>query len=872
MDVQEIILIKGILHDDIISCVYNNSTDTYAITFLKGKTYDYSSRNIKCLNKPKEISKDRCVFKNKNDEYLCGIKRVLIFNNLKETYYRIVFGDESYKTYPSKDLIVEDTLLKNAKNASLLEYYKCVSLSTGLVFDGKNMLEEQFKKIFSIEKNTVLPYFFKGYLDKTNEDDFKDLIFPFGSNYSQIQAVSKAMKNKVSIIEGPPGTGKTQTILNIIGNILLAGKNVAVVSYNNSATENIFEKLQKNGYSYIAAQLGSSENKNDFIDNRQSEYPDFTADIISDKEMELLSSEINILTNELIEAFQIESKIVKLKSEKSELEVEKKYFDEDFLSKFKVKNIFKDENELSINKVVAFWDELEKNISKKGKIKFFFKLKSYFTFDVKDFSLYKNNAIVSHIKYKFYELKFKNITLEIENLNDYLLNYKFQDKIKELTNKSTVLLKGKLFKKYKNNKERKSLKNFIYDYVIVDEASQVDLATGVLTMSCAKNIVIVGDLKQLPNVIDDKTKIEVSKISKLGNIQEEYRYENHSLLSSVSKVFEKVPRTLLREHYRCHPKIINFCNKKFYNNELVIMTKDNGEKDVLKAIVTPPGNYAKEHYNQRQIDIIEQEILPHLNSDDVGIICPYNEQVNHLKRNISRKIDVSTVHKFQGREKSDIIISTVDNEISNFTDDPNLLNVAVSRAKNKLCIVVSNDGENSKTNINDLIRYIKYNNFEIKKTELFSIFDMLYKYYYNERKEYLKTCKKVSEYDSENLMFSIIDKILSKEEFSKLGVVIHYPLKAIIRDLHKLNERETKFLMNDLTHVDFLIYNKIDKSPVLVIEVDGYNFHKEGSKQKNRDMIKDKILEKYNLPIMRFNTIESQEEERLKKMLITLVI
>ncbi len=41
---------------------------------------------------------------------------------------------------------------------------------------------------------------------------------------------------------------------------------------------------------------------------------------------------------------------------------------------------------------------------------------------------------------------------------------------------------------------------------------------------------------------------------------------------------------MLKEHYRCPPKIINFCNKKFYNNELVIMTEDKDEQDVIKVI------------------------------------------------------------------------------------------------------------------------------------------------------------------------------------------------------------------------------------------------------------------------------------------------
>lgn len=49
------------------------------------------------------------------------------------------------------------------------------------------------------------------------------------------------MENQISVIQGPPGTGKTQTILNIIANILMQGKTVQIVSNNNSATENVYE-------------------------------------------------------------------------------------------------------------------------------------------------------------------------------------------------------------------------------------------------------------------------------------------------------------------------------------------------------------------------------------------------------------------------------------------------------------------------------------------------------------------------------------------------------------------------------------------------------------------------------------------------------
>lgn len=59
------------------------------------------------------------------------------------------------------------------------------------------------------------------------------LIFPFGCNQSQKTAVEQALMHSLSVIQGPPGTGKTQTILNIIANLIVRGQSIAVVSNNN---------------------------------------------------------------------------------------------------------------------------------------------------------------------------------------------------------------------------------------------------------------------------------------------------------------------------------------------------------------------------------------------------------------------------------------------------------------------------------------------------------------------------------------------------------------------------------------------------------------------------------------------------------------
>lgn len=75
---------------------------------------------------------------------------------------------------------------------------------------------------------------------------------------------------------------------------------------------------------------------------------------------------------------------------------------------------------------------------------------------------------------------------------------------------------------------------------------------------------------------------------------------------------------------------------------------------------------------------------------------------------------------------------------------------------------------------------------------------------------------------------------------------------------------------NILTHTDFLIFNKMDKMPVLVVEVDGYAFHANNPKQLKRDSMKDAILYKYDIPILRFATNGSGEQACLKEMLMNI--
>ena len=77
--------------------------------------------------------------------------------------------------------------------------------------------------------------------------------------------------------------------------------------------------------------------------------------------------------------------------------------------------------------------------------------------------------------------------------------------------------------------------------------------------------------------------------------------------------------------------------------------------------------------------------------------------------------------------------------------------------------------------------------------------------------------------------------------------------------------------MNHATHLDFLIYNRITKKPILAVEVDGFHFHKEGTVQAERDKMKNHILDLYGMPYLRFATNGSGEKEKLSHALLDLL-
>ncbi|MEG0831421.1 MAG: AAA domain-containing protein [Acidaminococcaceae bacterium] len=908
---ENLILVKGIDKTaDIQFCEYIQDSKKYEVTFLFGKTYLYNCQTIEWIQKA-EMLDPTLVQISYQKRQLNGICDIRIFHSSIGEHWHICFFDGSEKTYLKNTLMVIYSCLGDEKARECLEYLQKISSINELVNkDGERLLEKQYAKLAFVEHDTALAVYLSPQKNVVKKHQFKNLIFPFGGNASQFKAVNAALNEQISVIQGPPGTGKTQTILNIIANLLIENKTIQVVSNNNSATENILEKLASPKYNlgFLVAFLGNAENKKQFIENEPKKYPDFVSWSQSQAQQTSIYQKIKELITEIEATFEKQERLAKIKLEKEALFLEKQYFEQYCGESRLISSPVKTKRTLKSEQLLQLWLECSEFVDKEKNISFWFKVKSRYFYGIGNWNFYQKEMveIITYLQRMFYEGKQAEINNEIAELEAHLNMVDAKGKMAELTILSMSFLRAKLADVYGNNTKRDKfsevdiwkngdtivkeypiilsttfsahscLPDVKYDYLIMDEASQVDIATGALALASAKNAVIVGDLKQLPNVITQETKEKSTAIFNSCTLNKGYNYSDNSFLKSICKVVPNVKETTLREHYRCHPKIIGFCNQKFYNNELIIMTEDNTNEadeklETLLAIKTNLGKHSRGHVNQRQIDVIVKEALPRLAgredvTNDIGIIAPYKKQVAEIAKQLNNnEIEVDTVHKFQGKEKDTILLTTVDDVVTSFSDDPYLLNVAVSRAKNRLWVIISGNEQPTDSNLGDLIDYIAYNQFKVIDSGVYSIFDLLYKEYTKKRIAYLQKYCTVSKYDSENLMYATIVDILTKQEKLPLEVMCHYPLHMLIHDSSQLTDEEYQYAKRKVTHLDFLIYNRVSKKTVLVIEVDGFHYHQVESRQYQRDRMKDHILEVIGIPLLRFSTTGSSERETISK-------
>lgn len=289
--------------------------------------------------------------------------------------------------------------------------------------------------------------------------------------------------------------------------------------------------------------------------------------------------------------------------------------------------------------------------------------------------------------------------------------------------------------------------SYLYDYVIMDESSQTDPVAGLVAMSGAKHLVLVGDPKQLPPVIGDGFVAEMDRLAadQGWDISPAHRIAaDRSFLDVCLEVFgPRTARALLRCHYRCHPGIINFCARTVYQEERLEICTPRWDRSVRTPIrvLWFEGDYCEPYFlqesgnrrrrskhNRKQVLCFMEEEWPQLyerlwppaGADQaplsVCILSPFKGQLAALGKAIREDLaargqdggavaledpstrpgdpqepPMLTIHKSQGREFDIVYLLPVEDGDWEWpwSQQKRLINVAVSRAMKELRLVLS---------------------------------------------------------------------------------------------------------------------------------------------------------------------------------------
>ena len=243
---KHLIIIKGKDQtDSVASFQFHDGKCEVVYTSAPNKSYSFQSSNVEILPLQKKIDPAQVIV-TVNGQTISGIDEILDFGG----YYRIVRNGKRDFSFRRNEVQFQQNCLTDGTNQEIFQYFKETAAAISLEVEGINILSMQYDKIKQVSEDTVLASYLAPQKEVKVPQMPEAVIYPFGLNRSQKLAVERALSSKISIIQGPPGTGKTQTILNIIANVVRSGKTVAVVSNNNSATHNVAEKLEKKNASF----------------------------------------------------------------------------------------------------------------------------------------------------------------------------------------------------------------------------------------------------------------------------------------------------------------------------------------------------------------------------------------------------------------------------------------------------------------------------------------------------------------------------------------------------------------------------------------------------------------------------------------------
>ena len=673
-------------------------------------------------------------------------------------------------------------------------------------------------------------------------------------NLDQLLAIHNAMKYPLAYIQGPPGTGKTNTIVNTLVTAFFNDQTVLFVSYNNHPIDSVCRKLQHitngdKGYiPFPIIRLGSDERVADALDYIEKLYESTRNINIFETTLKKRKSDRVAKTRKLTALLQeYEERLKLFETKEAILSLMESNHHLTFQTQLQGVQLAQVDEKIRQTKEITDEEALALVLEDKDDFRswlFYSSAKC-----IKRLQEPKNADLLDIVRMENKEQK-------IKAFNEYLRN---DDNLKKFQRIFPIIATTSI-SAHKIGKPGE-----LFDMVVMDEASQGNVATSLVPIIRGERLMLVGDPQQLNPVIL-LNPVDNQKLRQMYQITDEYDYIDNS----IYKVFlacDSVSREiLLSHHYRCHKKIIQFNNKKYYNGKLKICSQCNNENPLVFLDVPENSTYYKNTSPLEAEEIVQYALLH--KDKSIGVITPFANQkelINQkLEENGLQNITCGTVHAFQGDEKDVVLFSlaltdrTSQGTYTWLKNNKELINVAVSRAKEKL-IVLSSEKElerlheqSNDDDLYELVQYVKHNG-ETMVTP----------------KTHFSRALGIKPYSTETEQ-AFLDNLNHA-----LDNVLNTNHKCVVqKEVSIAHVFQDSCNYNDLFYTgrfDFVVYEKLPGTkveiPILAIELDGRE-HQENSVVMERDRKKNQICKEHGFELIRIENTYARRYQYMKNILM----
>ncbi|MGI9643933.1 MAG: DEAD/DEAH box helicase [Ilumatobacteraceae bacterium] len=248
----------------------------------------------------------------------------------------------------------------------------------------------------------------------------------------------------------------------------------------------------------------------------------------------------------------------------------------------------------------------------------------------------------------------------------------------------------------------------LFDIVIIDEASHIDQIGAAPALLRARDAVIVGDPRQLRHVsflAEDRVEEAIDRNGLTGAaVTAQLDVRRQTLFDSAAAV---APVVMLDEHYRSAPHLIGFSADRFYDGRLYIATRHpRNEREDRIHVVESAGKRSDEGINEVEVELIVDQLRQELvaSSPSVGVLTPFRAQADAIEDAVLAAFDlddidaldlrIGTVHSFQGCQRDLVHLSLALDDDSPggsraFLGEATLFNVMVTRARDEIHVLTS---------------------------------------------------------------------------------------------------------------------------------------------------------------------------------------